>query len=248
MSFLQQSVTSDYNLSHEPSHDNHSRVAINSYFGQKINGFQKTSDQLGQIPPTLPPQLVLACSSMLPDSLTPPDISALISRVANHDRAAFAKLYEATAPKLLGVVLRIVKDRPWADEVIQEAYLKIWQRAGLFDAGKASPITWLISIARNKAIDELRKHPSGRTTTDHEMDEMVAQQPTVQDVMEDQQAVNKLNQCINQLEQDRQDIVRLAYLGGWSREELANQYEQPVNTVKTWLRRALQDIKGCLES
>lgn len=176
------------------------------------------------------------------------DISGLINRVAKQDRAAFAKLYEATAAKLLGVVLRIVKDRPWADEIIQEAYLKIWQRAGLFDAGKASPITWLVSIARNKAIDELRKHPAGRTTTDHAMDDMVARQPTVQEAMEGQQAVNKLNQCIDQLEKDRQEIVRLAYLSGWSREQLASQYEQPVNTLKTWLRRALQDIKGCLES
>ncbi|MBQ0831044.1 MULTISPECIES: sigma-70 family RNA polymerase sigma factor [unclassified Marinobacter] len=185
---------------------------------------------------------------MLPDSLTPSDISALLSRVAKQDRAAFAKLYEATAPKLLGVVLRILKERSWADDVIQEAYLKVWQRAGLFDKGKASPITWLVSIARNKAIDELRKHPAGRTTTDDAMDERVARQATVQDQMEDQQVVNKLNHCIGELEKERQDMVRLAYLSGWSRDELASQYEQPVNTVKTWLRRALQDIKGCLES
>lgn len=187
-------------------------------------------------------------STSAPEPPLAADISGLINRVAKQDRAAFAKLYEATAAKLLGVVLRIVKDRPWADEIIQEAYLKIWQRAGLFDAGKASPITWLVSIARNKAIDELRKHPAGRTTTDHAMDDMVARQPTVQEAMEGQQAVNKLNQCIDQLEKDRQEIVRLAYLSGWSREQLASQYEQPVNTLKTWLRRALQDIKGCLES
>jgi RNA polymerase sigma-70 factor (ECF subfamily) len=187
-------------------------------------------------------------SGSAPESPLAADISALISRVANQDRAAFAKLYEETAPKLLGVVLRILKDRPWADDVIQETYLKIWQRAGLFDACKASPITWLVSIARNRAIDELRKHPAGRTTTDDAMDERVARQPTAQDQMEGQQAVNKLNHCIDQLEKERQNMVRLAYLSGWSREELASQYEQPVNTVKTWLRRALQDIKGCLES
>ncbi|WP_417521391.1 sigma-70 family RNA polymerase sigma factor [Marinobacter sp.] len=179
---------------------------------------------------------------------TADDVSALIGRVAMQDRAAFANLYTATAPKLLGVVLRILKERSWADDVIQEAYLKVWQRAGQFDSGKASPITWLVSIARNKAIDELRKHPAGRTSTDDAMDERVARQPTAQDQMEDQQEVSKLNRCIDELAKERQDIVRLAYLGGWSREELASQYEQPVNTMKTWLRRALQDIKGCLES
>ncbi|HDZ37821.1 MAG TPA: sigma-70 family RNA polymerase sigma factor [Marinobacter sp.] len=115
------------------------------------------------------------------------DVSSLIGRVAKQDRTAFAKLYEATAPKLLGVVLRIMKDRPWADEVVQEVYLKIWQRAGLFNADIASPITWLVSIARNQAIDELRKNPAGRTTTDDAMDERTAQQPTVQDQMENQQ-------------------------------------------------------------
>src|SRR5690554_103018 len=85
---------------------------------------------------------------------TADDVSALIGRVAMQDRVAFANLYTATAPKLLGVVLRILKERSWADDVIQEAYLKVWQRAGQFDSGKASPITWLVSIARNKAIDE----------------------------------------------------------------------------------------------
>ncbi|MCK0164836.1 sigma-70 family RNA polymerase sigma factor [Marinobacter sp. S6332] len=186
--------------------------------------------------------------SSVPQAATANDISALIGSVAMQDRAAFAKLYTATAPKLLGVVLRILKERSWADDVIQEAYLKVWQRAGQFDSGKASPITWLVSIARNKAIDELRKHPAGRTSTDDAMDERVSRQPTAQDQMEDQQEVSKLNRCIDELAKERQDIVRLAYLGGWSREELANQYEQPVNTMKTWLRRALQDIKGCLES
>jgi len=190
----------------------------------------------------------LSPSESAPAAVSPAHISTLIGLVAKQDRAAFAKLYDATAPKLLGVVLRILKDRPWTDDVIQEAYLKVWQRAALFDSDKASPITWLVSIARNKAIDELRKHPAGRTTTDDAMDERIARQPTVQDQMEDQQAVNKLNHCIGQLEKERQNMVRLAYLGGWSREELASQYQQPVNTVKTWLRRALLEIKGCLES
>lgn len=172
----------------------------------------------------------------------------MIFRVAKADRSAFASLYRATAPKLLGVVLRILNNRAWADEVIQDVYLKIWQKAGQFDAQKSSPITWMVSIARNNAIDELRKHPVGRTTNDNELDQIAGQQPTAQDQAEDQQTVNQLNHCIDQLEKERQDMVRLAYLNGWSRDDLASQFGQPINTVKTWLRRALQDIKGCLES
>ncbi|MBC7182467.1 MAG: sigma-70 family RNA polymerase sigma factor [Marinobacter sp.] len=175
-------------------------------------------------------------------------VAELIHRVAQKDRQAFALLYEATAPKLLGTVLRILRDRGWADDVIQDSYLKIWQKAEQFQDGKSSPITWLVSIARNSAIDELRKHPAGRTTSSDELDEIPGRQSTAQEQLEDQRAANQLNHCIDQLEKDRQDMVRLAYLNGWSREELASQFDQPVNTVKTWLHRALKQIKRCLES
>jgi RNA polymerase sigma-70 factor (ECF subfamily) len=179
---------------------------------------------------------------------SPEDVSALIARVAAADRAAFASLYQATSPKLMGVVLRILNNRAQAEEVIQETYLKIWHKAGQFDASVSSPITWMVSIARNSAIDELRKHPAGRTTSSDELDQVAARLTTAQTQLEDQQAVNQLNHCIDQLEKDHQDMVRLAYLNGWSRDELARQFRQPVNTVKTWLRRALQEIRGCLES
>lgn len=179
---------------------------------------------------------------------TPERVAELIHRVAQKDRQAFALLYRATAPKLLGTVLRILKDRGWADDVIQDSYLKIWQKAEQFQDGKSSPITWLVSIARNGAIDELRKHPTGRTTSSDELDEMPGKQSTAQEQLEDQRAANQLNHCIDQLEKDRQDMVRLAYLNGWSREDLASQFEQPVNTVKTWLHRALKQLKRCLES
>ncbi|WP_417565750.1 sigma-70 family RNA polymerase sigma factor [Marinobacter sp.] len=183
-----------------------------------------------------------------PPSETTERVTELIHRVAKKDRQAFALLYQATAPKLLGTVVRILKDRGWAEDVLQDSYLKIWQKAEQFDYGKSSPITWLVSIARNSAIDELRKHPVGRTTTSDELDEMAGRQATAQEQLEDQRAENQLNHCIDQLEKDRQDMVRLAYLNGWSREELASQFEQPVNTVKTWLHRALKQIKRCLES
>ena len=178
----------------------------------------------------------------------PERVARLIHRVAQKDRQAFALLYDATAPKLMGTVLRILRDREWANDVIQDSYLKIWQKAGQFQDGKSSPITWLVSIARNGAIDELRKHPAGRTTNSDELDEMPGRQTSAQEQLEDQRAATQLNYCIDQLEKDRQDMVRLAYLSGWSREDLASQFEQPVNTVKTWLHRALKQLKRCLES
>ncbi|MBS8239584.1 RNA polymerase subunit sigma-24 [Marinobacter lipolyticus] len=178
--------------------------------------------------------------------LTSKDIGKLIAKVAQRDRAAFARLYEATAPKLLGTVLRILRDRAWADDVIQDVYIKIWQKATQFDAGRASAIAWMASIARNSAIDELRKHPARRTVSDDDIEQIASVQPTAQAQLEGQQAVASLNRCLDELEKDRQDMVRLAYLNGWSRDQLAAHFDQPVNTVKTWLYRALKQLKRCL--
>lgn len=191
-------------------------------------------------PPAYPPQT--------PDSVTPAHIARLIGRIAQKDRRAFEQLYQLTAPKLLGTALRILRDRGWAEDIVQDSYLKVWHKAEQFDAGRSSPITWLVSVARNSAIDELRKHPAGRTTTGEELDEMAGMQATAHDHLENQREVHQLNRCIAQLEKDRQDMVRLAYLNGWSRDELASHFDQPLNTVKTWLHRALKQIKRCLES
>lgn len=174
-------------------------------------------------------------------------VAKLIYRVAARDRAAFTQLYRATAPKLLGIVLRMLRDRSWADDVIQEAYVKIWQKADLFDADKSSPMTWLASVARHLAIDELRRNPVGRTSTGEDLEQVASRQVAVQEQLEREEDAGRLNHCIDELEKDRQDMVRLAYLYGWSRDELASQFEQPVNTVKTWLHRALKQIRRCLE-
>lgn len=174
------------------------------------------------------------------------DISELIRKVALQDRVAFAQLYEATAAKLLGTVLRILHQRGWAEDVVQDAYLKIWQKAGQFDADKASPITWMVTIARNTAIDELRRQPTARPAPTDELDQVAAPGPGAQARLEDQQALDRLNGCLDQLEKERRDMVRLAYLNGWSRAELGAHFDQPVNTIKTWLHRALKQLKGCL--
>ncbi|MDF0748685.1 sigma-70 family RNA polymerase sigma factor [Marinobacter sp. 71-i] len=185
--------------------------------------------------PDLPP---------LPASAT--ELGHLLQRVATGDRSAFAKVYEATVPKLLGTVLRILNNRGWAEEVVHDVYIKIWQKAGQFDAGKASPITWMVTIARNSAIDELRKQPARGRAPEEELEQVLSTEPNAQSRLEDQQTVNRLNLCLEELEKDRRDMVRMAYLNGWSRVDLATHFDQPVNTIKTWLHRALKQLKGCL--
>lgn len=174
------------------------------------------------------------------------DISALLQRVARQDRAAFAEVYRATSAKLYGVVLRILHRRDIADEVLQEVYVKIWERAADFNPDRASPISWMAAIARNRALDEVRrKHPV--SIEDH---------PEVQDFASDDETAlaavmrgedgKRLADCLTGLEPDRRQMVVLAYCEGLSRDELAAKYGQPVNTIKTWLRRSLAQLKGCL--
>lgn len=175
-------------------------------------------------------------------------LNDLLHRVALKERAAFAQLYEATSAKLYGTVFRILSHKGWADDVVQEAYVNIWQKAEQFDAGRASPITWMVAIARNSAIDELRKQPAARMERETVLEQTASVEPTAQDRLEHEQDAQRLYACLEELEKGRQEMVRLAYLDGWSRADLATHFGQPVNTVKTWLHRALKQLKGCLAS
>jgi RNA polymerase sigma-70 factor (ECF subfamily) len=133
-----------------------------------------------------------------------------------------------------------------AEEVIQEAYIRIWNSAGQFNPAVASPITWMVSIARNRAIDVVRKR--GETSLEEEPAamEVAADSPDPLARREMTEELKRLLECVGRLEPDRQKLVLLAYYNGWSREQLAEKFGAPVNTVKTWLRRGLLDIRECL--
>jgi len=170
----------------------------------------------------------------------------LLRRVTQRDRQAFAQLYEATSAKLYGTVLRILKEHGRADDVVQEAYVTIWQKATQFEATRASPIAWMVAIARHAAIDELRRRPRAPHESEETLSRMAADTPSAREHLEHEQDAQRLYACLEALEADRRDMVRRAYLDGWSRADLAVHFEQPVNTVKTWLHRALKQLKGCL--
>jgi len=170
----------------------------------------------------------------------------LLQRVAAQDRAAFAALYSATSAKLYGIILRILKRRDLADETMQDVYVKIWERAGDFQAGRASPITWMATIARNRALDEVRKVsplsledlPEGFDVTSDAADALT--------LLAKDEDSRRLRDCLNRLEPDKRQIVVLAYLEGLSREALAARFSAPVATIKTWLHRGLAQLKDCL--
>lgn len=173
------------------------------------------------------------------------DIADLISRCALKDRAAFRTLYERTSAKLFGVVLRILKDRSEAEEAIQEVYVKIWQRADRFIPGNTSPISWLVAVARNHALDILRARRPVSDDIDVAL-EVADDAPSPERATEARQEKARIDQCLGTLDPDRANAVRGAYLDGMSYEELAQRYTVPLNTMRTWLRRSLIRLRECL--
>ena len=178
--------------------------------------------------------------------LTPAELVWLMAAVAKGDQAAFERLYVATRAKLYGVALRILRRSDLADEVIQETYLKIWHNAGSFDPKLATPITWMVAIARTRALDLIRKKTEASIEDEPAAMEAAGDEPNPLARREMTEELKRLLECVGRLEPDRQKLVLLAYYNGWSREQLAAKFKTPVNTVKTWLRRSMMDIRECL--
>ena len=180
--------------------------------------------------------------------LTSAELVWLMAGVARGDQAAFERLYAATRAKLFGVVLRILRRNDLAEEVIQETYLKIWNNAGSFDAKLATPITWMVAIARNRALDVVRRKSEVSIEDEPEAMETAGEEPNPLARQEMTDELKRLLGCLGQLDEERRRLVLLAYYGGWSREQLAVKFEAPANTIKTWLRRSLLEIRECLGS
>ncbi|MBR2118614.1 MAG: sigma-70 family RNA polymerase sigma factor [Pseudomonadota bacterium] len=178
--------------------------------------------------------------------LTPAELIWLLASVAKGDEAAFERLYAATRAKLFGVVLRILRRQDLAEEVVQEAYVKIWHSAGQFNPSLASPITWMVSIARNRAIDVVRKRSEASIEDEPAAMEIASDIPDPLARREMTEELKRILECVGQLDPERQKLVLLAYYNGWSREQLSEKFNTPLNTVKTWLRRSMIEIRGCL--
>ena len=185
------------------------------------------------------------------------ELSKLLARAGVGDRAAFAALYEATSSHLLGVVLRIQRDRAQAEDILQEVYVNVWRAAQSFDAAQSQPLTWLSSIARNRAIDSLRRtqtQPQFKSTItsieeDNDVYDTVADEaPGPLDLLSRASDARALSSCMQVLSAQQRQSVALAFFDGLSHAEVAAQMRQPLGTVKSWVRRALMSLKSCLES
>ena len=173
------------------------------------------------------------------------DLAGLLDATARGDRAAFRALYDATAAKLFGIVLRITGNRAVAEEVLQNAYVKIWQNADRFSPVAGRPMTWLCALARHTAIDHLRSERTGRQLSVDLDDEAIARLPAP--TASGGADSDSLRTCLDQLGADARNCVVLAYCWGFSRDELAARFDRPVNTIKTLLHRSLKALSVCLE-
>jgi len=175
------------------------------------------------------------------------EIATLISRCALRDRQAFRDLYSRTSSKLYGVTLRILKDRSEAEEALQEVYVKIWQRADRYVPGGYSPISWLVAVARNHSLDVLRARKPQGEDIDLALDVADAG-PDPEQAAVDRGERARIDRCLDQLDADKADAVRGAYLDGYSYEELSARHAVPLNTMRTWLRRSLLKLRECLSA
>lgn len=176
------------------------------------------------------------------------EIDDLLAKVAAGDRSAFARLYDLTSGKLFGVICRILPRAELAEDALQEAFVRIWQRASGYDASIASPMAWMATIARNQAIDLRRRFAERLSALSVEPDEQLPTgDPDPAALAEQSDDMMRLNGCLSHLSAERRDMILLAYHQGWSREELAERFKRPVTTVKTLLRRSLIALKECLD-
>jgi RNA polymerase sigma-70 factor, ECF subfamily len=173
---------------------------------------------------------------------------ALLAQVALGDRAAFEALYHRTARQLFGICLRVLSERAEAEEALQETYTSVWRRATLFDPTKAAAMSWLGMMARNKSIDRLRARPGSQVRIEElaqELSDLAASPAQQAETWADRE---RLERCLGELEPQRGALVRAAFFAGYTYQELAANLKEPLGSVKSRIRRALIQLRACLQS
>jgi len=182
----------------------------------------------------------------------PYSLADLLARVALGDRAAFDALYRATSARLLGLAVGILGRRDRAEDVLQEAFMNVWYGAAGYNPSLSKPMTWLINIVRNKAIDKLRSGRLERAQTGDLDDAALnvaadsALQP--QRLFDDSLVRAKIEACMGELSGAQRQAIALAYYRGLVHTEIAAALGAPLGTVKAWVRRGVDKLRGCLEA
>ena len=175
------------------------------------------------------------------------DLLAVAGRRQPGSQAAFAELYQSTSSKLFGVALRILRRSDWAEEVLQECYVSIWNHSANYQAGLSAPMTWMTSIVRNRCLDWLRR-PNFEDPTDDDrvFDAVESAEPGPLMLLERSTEAGAIARCLQTLEEKQRQAISVAFFEGLTHAELAEKLGQPLGTVKTWVRRGLIRLKDCL--
>lgn len=175
-------------------------------------------------------------------------LAELLAQCALKNQRAFAELYSLTSAKLYGVALRILRRQDWAEDVLQECYVSIWNHAASYAVQKSAPLTWMTSIVRNRCLDWLRRPQLEATGEDYEVaaEAWRDDAPGPMDRLLAARDAEALARCLQELESKQRQSIMLAFFHGMSHSELAGHMRQPLGTVKTWVRRGLERLKACL--
>ena len=174
-------------------------------------------------------------------------VEALVA-TGREDRSAFRTVYDLTSAKLFGVVLRICNDRGAAEEVLSDVYLTIWKRAGAYEPGRASPISWLATIARNRAIDWRRASARVPSTPLEEAPDIADDRASAFDLLAQDEGARALHLCLDALDDKQRGAIRTAFFDGLTYAEIAEREAVPIGTMKSWVRRGLIRLKECLDA
>jgi RNA polymerase sigma-70 factor (ECF subfamily) len=178
-----------------------------------------------------------------------PSPESLLAQVALGDRDAFETLYRTTSDKLFGICVRVLNERAEAEEALQEVFTSVWRKASQFEAGRAGAMSWLGMMARNKSIDRLRARGERTALGSLELAAEIAD-PGVTPAQHTEALAERarLARCLEELEPRRRSLIREAFFGGLTYEELARRAQAPLGSIKSWIRRGLMQLKVCLES
>ena len=176
---------------------------------------------------------------------------ALIDRIALADEKALRELYELASRKLYGVAVRVVSNRDWAEDVLQEAFINIWRIAGHYKSTLSPPMAWMALVVRSRGLDFLRRRTSERADRMQELDDVISDtvagdSPNPMDTAQASEQAKALYNCLSLLDNKQREVVRMAYMRDMSHNELAEQLKLPLGTVKTWIRRGLEQLRGCM--
>lgn len=174
-------------------------------------------------------------------------LGELLARCAQRDAPALEELYRAVAPTLLGCLVKILRRRALAEEALQDVFVQVWQRAGQYEAHRGRPYAWLVSMARYRAIDILRRERIS-SVDPQELAETLAEEPVETDPNPSAADDRVLELCMTRLEVEQRECIRLAFIAGQSHAQIAAARSRPLGSVKSWIRRGLVLLKECIEA